>query len=484
MQEQPNILFFFTDDQRFDTLNYLFDQGWLAGSGSKGCPTLHTPHLDALCARGTVFTRAHIPGGTCGAVCMPSRAMLLTGRTLFHLQGEGQGIPDNHVLLGEHLQRQGYAAFGTGKWHNGRSAYARSHSHGDEIFFGGMGDHWNVPAYHFDPSGAYAARQPIVRDPFHNNTVEHRECDHIHAGCHSTDLFVDAALRFIDSHDPNKPFFLYIPLMAPHDPRTMPERFLRLYDPQETTLPENFLARHPFDTGDLRVRDELLAALPRNPDEIRRHIAEYYAMISHLDDAFGRLVAGLKDAGRYADTLIVFAGDNGLALGQHGLMGKQNLYDHSVRVPLVFAGPGVPQGQRRDALVYLLDIFPTLCDLLNIEVPASLEGLSLKACLEDPDFAVRPDLYLAYARHIRGLTDGEWKLLEYAGGHTQLFDLHSDPLEGRDLHLDPAQQARLRAMRQRLVWYAAAWDDESHPTGQFFWTQREDLKSSDAFFFE
>ena len=165
MNDKPNILLFFTDDQRFDTIRAL------------GNDQIQTPNLDALVARGTTFTHAHIPGGTCGAVCMPSRAMLHTGRRLFHIDGEGQQIPQGHITLGEYLQSAGYTTFGTGKWHNGRGAYARSFSEGDEIFFGGMGDHWNVPAYHFDPTGQYHSKRPYVADPFYSNTTEYRDCD-------------------------------------------------------------------------------------------------------------------------------------------------------------------------------------------------------------------------------------------------------------------------------------------------------------------
>jgi len=464
MAVKPNILFFFTDDQRFDTLSCL------------GNPVIQTPNLDALCARGTVFTHAHIPGGTCGAVCMPSRAMLLTGRTLFHIQGEGQAIPDDHVLLGEHLRNQGYATFGTGKWHNGRRAYWRSFTHGDEIFFGGMEDHWNVPVYHFDPTGAYDIQRPIVRDPYHNNSVDYRSCDHVEAGVHSTDLFVDAGNRFLEQHDTRQPFFMYISLMAPHDPRTMPDRFLKMYDPQTTRLPENFLAQHPFDTGELRGRDEMLAAIPRQPEEIRRHLAEYYAMISHLDAAFGRLIEGLKQTGQFENTIVVFAGDNGLALGQHGLMGKQNLYDHSVRVPLVFAGPGIAPGKRSAELTYLLDIYPTLCDLAGIDVPGSVEGHSLAESLHGSASTGREMLYLAYARWIRGVSDGYWKLIEYAGGNSQLFDLQNDPFEMRNLALDKTESGRLDHMRQELARLGSEWDDASHPTGEAFWSSRVDLR--------
>jgi arylsulfatase A-like enzyme len=407
---------------------------------------------------------------------MPSRAMLHTGRTLFHIDREGQQIPQAHITLGECLRSAGYAAFGTGKWHNGRSAYARSFSDGDEIFFGGMGDHWNVPAYHFDPTGQYESKCPYIADPFYSNTTEYRDCDHIEAGKHSTTLFVEAAMRFTKEHKSGDPFFMYISLMAPHDPRTMPKRFLEMYDPENITLPQNFLAAHPIDTGALRVRDELLAAFPREPNEIKRHIAEYYAMISHLDHAFGQLIGTLQEEGKLDNTIIVFAGDNGLALGQHGLMGKQNLYDHSLRVPLIFTGPGIPEGEQRESPVYLLDIFPTLCDLIGTRIPVSVEGKSLVSCMSSPGVDVRTSLYLAYANSMRGVSKGDHKLIEYACGQTQLFNISKDPLEMESIADKPTSSGLLAQMRQNLVSLSQQWDDESHPKGQEFWKQRDDLK--------
>lgn len=463
VSKQPNILLFFTDDQRFDTINAL------------GNAHIHTPNLDALVRRGTTFTHGHIPGGTCGAVCMPSRAMLHTGRTLFHIDREGQEIPQTQATLGECFRSAGYATFGTGKWHNGRGSYARSFSFGDEIFFGGMDDHWNVPVYRFDPAGRYDSECPVVADPPNSNKLTYRKCDHIESGKHSTDLFVDASLRFLEARDASEPFFMYVSLMAPHDPRTMPERFLRMYDPEKIPLPGNFLTEHPIDTGALKIRDEKLAAFPRDPDEIRRHIAEYYAMISHLDHAFGRLVTALQARGELDNTIIVFAGDNGLAVGQHGLMGKQNLYDHSVRVPLIFAGPGIPAGRQCGGLAYLLDIFPTLCELTKVDLPASVEGRSLTPCWADEEATARSSLYLAYANSIRGVSTGRHKLIEYACGDTQLFDLVRDPLEMNSIAGDETSSELLRAMRRELMTLSREWDDRDHPAGQRFWAEREDL---------
>jgi arylsulfatase A-like enzyme len=462
MSSSPNVLFFFTDDQRFDAL------------GAAGNPEIHTPHLDALVASGIRFTHAHIPGGTSGAVCMPSRAMLHTGRHLFHLKDNGASIPPDHTTLGEVFRKAGYEVFGTGKWHNGREAYARSFSCGDRIFFGGMADHWNVPAYHYDPEGIYARKARIL-SPLVSNEVTPTDGDLIEPGAHSTDLFVDASLRFLEARKHTDPFFMYVSLMAPHDPRSMPERFLNMYTPEDITLPENFAPEHVIDTGALKIRDERLAAHPRNPEEIKRHIAQYYAMVTHLDDAFGRLMTGLNESGELENTLIVFAGDNGLALGQHGLMGKQNLYDHSVRVPLVMAGPGVPKQSQSDSLVYLLDIFPTLCDLCELDIPSSVEGRSFAPCLRDSDTPHRGSLYLAYEGSIRGITDGQQKLIEYAGGETQLFDLIHDPLEKRNLADEASFQDRLMELRTALVRHFQEQDDEAGPHGQAFWSRRPDL---------
>jgi arylsulfatase A-like enzyme len=463
---RPNVLFFLTDDQRFDTLRAL------------GNKQIHTPHLDALVASGTTFTHAHIPGGSHGAVCMPSRAMLHTGRTLHHLEGEGQSIPDNHTTMGECFRAAGYETFGTGKWHNGRASYARSFSCGDEIFFGGMSDHWNVPAYRFDPAGRYETKCPATKDAWHSNELEFRECDHVHAGLHSTDLFVDTAIEYVRGRDRSRPFFAYVSLMAPHDPRTMPERFRALYDPDALPLPENFLAGHPIDTGHLRGRDETLAGFPRDPAEIRRHIAEYYAMITHLDEGLGRLLATLQDQGELENTIIAFTGDNGLALGQHGLMGKQSSYDHSVRVPLIFSGPGIPRGERRDALVYLLDIFPTLCEMTGIDIPASVEGCSLAPCVMTAGRTVRNRLYLAFEKTVRGVTDGQWKLIEYACGATQLFHLAEDPLEMHNLAEHGDQAGTVRKLRVELLRMRDEWEDAKHPTGAAFWSRRPDLATA------
>lgn len=460
MAAKANILLLFTDDQRFDTIAAL------------GNEDIHTPHMDELVRSGTAFTRAHIPGGTTGAVCMPSRAMLHTGRTLFHLDKHGKHIPDEHAMLGETLRQAGYRTFGTGKWHNGPSSYARSFADGGEIFFGGMWDHWNVPANDFDPTGRYERTSPFITNAHGDNTITEQVCDHIHMGKHSSELFSGLASQWLDRYAGDEPFFMYVSFMAPHDPRSMPERFRHMYDPETIRLPDNFCAEHPFNYGLRRGRDESLAPYPRTPELVKRHIADYYGMISHLDHEIGNLIAALKRSGRYDDTIVVFAGDNGLALGQHGLFGKQNNYEHSIRVPLIFSGPGIPKNERRDAYAYLLDIFPTLCELTGTAVPPTVEGVSLVPALRDERVRVRETLYFAFSNMIRSVKDERHKLIEYRYGderRTQLFDLLEDPHEQRNLYGLPEYEATVSRLRRELLRYKEEWEDERHPTGRAFW---------------
>lgn len=457
---RPNVLLLFTDDQRFDTI------------GALGYDVI-TPNIDRLVQRGTAFTNAYIMGGSCGAVCMPSRAMLMTGRTLYHLEAQGQSIPQSHVLLGEALQAQGYRTFGTGKWHNGPQAYARSFTAGAEIFFGGMDDHWNVPACDFDPTGRYDNVRPYVRDPFASNTLSSRHVDHIRPGKHSSELFADAAVSFLECYDEGAPFFAYVAFMAPHDPRTMPEAYRDLYHPDDVALPPNTMPEHPFDNGELSVRDELLAGFPRTPEEIRRHNAEYFAMITHLDAQIGRILATLESRGFADNTIIVLAGDNGLAIGRHGLMGKQNLYDHSLHVPLVMAGPGIPQGETRDTPVYLLDIYPTLCDLVGAPTPGTVEGRSAVPVLRNAAVRMRETLFFAYRGMQRAVQGQRYKLIEYVVDGvrtTQLFDLHEDPWELHDLSARPYYLPKIAALRSAMRHWRSELDDTQPGQGAEFWS--------------
>ena len=460
MSDKPNVLVLFTDDQRFDTIAALCNSA------------IKTPNIDRLAARGTSFTRAHIMGGSSGAVCMPSRAMLHTGRTLYQIEGQGQRIAANHTMLGEHLQAAGYHTWGCGKWHNSRPAFNRAFADGQSIYFGGMCDHWNVPGYRYDPTGKYEDKTPRCIDPLHTDELIWGSGNDIQPGQHSSDLLSQHTVNFIQDVPRDKPWFAYTAFLAPHDPRTMPQEFMDMYDPDQIELPDNYMPVHPFDNGELTVRDEMLEAFPRTAEAIRKHIAAYYAMITHLDHGIGRILDALDASGQADNTIIVFAGDNGLAVGRHGLLGKQSLYEHSVRVPLIMAGPGIAQGEQRDSLCYLLDIFPTLCDLLDLPKPDSVQGQSLASVLADANKPHRELLHLAYRNIHRAVTDGDHKLIAYhVGGcrRTQLFDLKADPCEMNDLSNDPGLADKRERLTGELLKWRSELGDDREGQGADFW---------------
>lgn len=458
----PNILFILADDQRYGTI------------GALGNPEIRTPNLDRLCARGTAFTNAYIPGGTTGAVCMPSRAMLNSGRSLFHIVGNGEEIPPEHTTIAEAFRAGGYRTYEVGKWHNGPASFARGFEGGENIFFGGMWDHWNVPVNHFHEDGKYEKFIPFNPDFSSGSsaTVSVR-AEVIHAGYHSTELFCDTMIKFIEEYDDDRPFYAYLSFLAPHDPRTMPERFRKMYDPAGITLPPNYAEMPVVNCGwSNRGRDEVVEEYPRRPERIRQHIADYYAMISHIDENVGKVLDALEKKGILDDTIIVYAGDNGLAIGQHGLMGKQNIYEHSVKVPLLMAGPGIPAGQIREQFVYLFDIFPTLCALTGTPVPASVEGRDFSPMFSQPGYVTREDLYFAFQARIRGVRDERYKLIEYRTENlklTQLFDLKEDPWETRNFFDIAGYEEITDRLRRRLFAYRDEWEDDKSRYGAQYW---------------
>jgi len=429
MAKAPNILFMFTDDQRFDTV------------GALCAPEIRTPNLDALVRRGVAFTRAHIMGSYTPAVCIASRAMMLTGRTLFRAPRD---IPPDVALWPQLMRDAGYATFCTGKWHNDVPAFAKGFAQGEKIFFGGMSNHVEVPVHDFDPSGGYPAEKHYIGKKF------------------SSVLFTDEAVEFLRRYEEDKPFFAYVSYTAPHDPRMAPDQYEGMYPRDRISVPKNFMPEHPFDNGEMRIRDEKLAPWPRTPEIVREHIAAYYAMITHLDDNIGRVLAALEKSGHADNTIIIFAGDNGLAVGQHGLLGKQNLYDHSVRVPLIMCGPGLPEGKQRDALCYLYDIFPTVCDMTGVAVPETVEGKSLLPVIRGETDTHRRSMFFAYMDVQRGVRDEDHKLIEYCvDGRrtTQLFDLGADPHEINNLADDPEHADDVGRLRAVLLDWQQDTDD-------------------------
>lgn len=467
MNKKPNILFLLADDMRYDTIHAL------------GNDAIITPNLDAIVASGTSFLNTYIPGGTCAAICMPSRAMINTGRGLYGLKDNGSYIPEEHITLGETFQRNGYDTFGVGKWHNGFRSFARSFSAGSEIFFGGMYDHWKVPVYDYDDTGEYVNTLNDVMNPGYNNNIMPVRANHVVWGKHSTDLFADAACQWIRDRKSEDPFYMYVAYMAPHDPRTVPQEFFDLYDVENIPIPPNFMEEHPFDYGQKNVRDERLEEYPRKPDAIRKHIRDYYAMISHLDASVGRIIATLKEKGLFDNTIILFTADNGLSLGQHGLMGKASLYEHDLKLPLAISGPGIPQNQRVDERIFLYDIYSTFCDYIGAPVPDCVEGVSFKPLIDGEQKTLHERMFYTFKDKVRGVREGDYKLLLYrsprlpGGERVQLFNVFADPFELTDL----AGREDTRELRARLL---ALLEEEAHrngdvelETGDHFWLHNE-----------
>ncbi len=439
-QQKKNVVIIYSDDQSYNTIH-----AW-------GNKEIETPNLDRLVNEGMSFRQTHVMGGHQGAVCLPSRVMMLTGRYVNRIPNDGAIIPDSLVSLPEVLRQKGYITFHTGKWHSDRQSHDRFFSAGDNIFFGGMhfekeGGHLHPFVYHYNGNGNYPREAGWKSDTF------------------STKLYTDAAVRFLESPQAKeKPFLCYVALTSPHDPRTPPSPFDHKYDPALITLPPNFLPQHPFDNGDIRVRDELLLPHPRAPEAVKKEIALYYGMISEMDEQVGRILNSLGRSGLRENTLIVFAGDNGLAVGQHGLLGKQSLYEHSIRVPMIIAGPGIPAGEQTNAFVYLSDITPTVLDWLGMLKPATIEAKSLIPLVIKKEKAVRRDIYNVYGHWIRSIKTADgYKLILYNVNrelHTQLFKLKDDPWETRNLANDPAQKKRIQQMRSRLKEEMSATHDD------------------------
>lgn len=434
-QQKPNIIFLLADDQRAGTISAL------------GNSEIITPNLDKLVHEGVSFKNAYLAGAMNGAVCAPSRAMIMTGRSLFNIDPTGHTIDTMHTTLPKALSEAGYNTFHIGKWHNGHSAFMRSFTDGSKIFFGGMNSQYNVPTYEYSDTGDYQKDKLNAPSPKH-----------------SSELYADAGIQFLQNYNSENPFFLYIAFQAPHDPREMPEEYLALYDTSNITLPPNFMPLHPFDNGELDIRDEWLAAYPRTPHEIKANIAAYYAMITHLDAQIGRILNTLEEQGLSENTIIVYSGDNGLAVGQHGLMGKQNLYEHSIKIPLIFSGKGIPKSIMREGFSYLYDIYPTLCEFAGVTIPSSVQGKSLKPSLNGESDVERESLFFSYKNFQRAIRKENWKLIQYnVAGEitTQLFNLETDPFEINNLSNNPECASKLNEMKEELRAQMKAFKDEA-----------------------
>lgn len=452
---KPNILFLLTDDQRFSSL------------GNLGLEKLSTPNLDKLAEAGTSFENAYILGAQHGAVCMPSRAMLMTGKSFWNLPESitaSWEVPKEEkgnyqdITFPEVLRKNSYMNFTTGKHHNGKLMIQNGFEAGKAIFTGGMSKHFGIGVKDYSTKNGWS------------KTYAKKEK-------YSSELFADAAIEFLKNSDTLKrPFMMYVAFTAPHDPRTAPEKYHAQYPGKNIQLPPNFMENHPFPKGDMSMRDEKLEGYPRNPESVKQHIGDYYAMITATDYHIGRILKALEVSGKIKNTIIIFSGDNGLAVGQHGLMGKQDVYEHSVGVPLIFVGPGIPKNEKRNALVYLHDLFPTICEMTSLDIPDSVESQSLLPYINNADAQGRESIFFTYSSWSkqknrveprwfqRSIRDQEWKLTlnMFNGKETiQLFNLKEDRWETKNYANKTEMNDKNEDMRIKLIEYSKKVNDSA-----------------------
>ena len=345
--------------------------------------------IERLATEGMVFDAAYHMGSFSGAVCVPSRHMVMSGRSVWHLPigPGGKTCPPDIAerTIPAVFNRAGYDTMRTCKQENCYEA---------------------------------ASAQFTLRHDARDGTPE------LLANYGSTN----------------------------HTDRTSPPAA----DPRQPPLPPNWLRKHPFDNSHLDVRDEVAVSGVwdrRDERSIRNELGREYACSENIDRQIGRVLDTLKAMGELENTWIFYTSDHGIAIGRHGLQGKQNLYEHTWRVPFIVKGPGVKPGTRVPGYIYLGDSLATLCDICGISPPETNEGKSFLPVLEGKTQAVRDVLYGVYCGGrkpgIRSVRLGDWKLIKYespeGGLHTQLFNLADNPHELLAEHHDPAVASSLPA---------------------------------------
>lgn len=422
--EKPNLLFIFADDMTWKAVDALSEED------------IDTPNLDRLVERGTAFTHAYNSGAWHGAVCVASRTMLNTGVQLWRAHAAENHLKRDFAskrrFWSQRLADAGYRTCFSGKWHVQVKV--------DEVFDSAEVHHVRPGMPKSRPS---AYERPIEGQPDPWDPADRSLGGFWAGGKHWSEIVADDFERFMDSED-ERPWFMYLAFNAPHDPRQSPQEFLDLYPIDRVKLPANFLPVYPHRDPmgcPQSLRDEKLAPSPRTAFAVKTHRREYYAIISHLDTQIGRVLDHLEQSPAADQTVLCFTADHGLGCGEHGLMGKQSMYDHSVRVPFLLAGPGVPKGKRIDAPIYLQDVMPTFLELAGVEVPDEVDFQSLVPHLKGQG-TPRDFIFGAYREHQRMIEKGGRKLILYPKAEVaRVFDLRQDPDEMHDLIDTPKGKA-------------------------------------------
>ena len=433
--EKPNILFIFADDQCYQTIHSL------------GNDEIQTPNLDRLVAEGTTFTRCYNMGGWSGAICVASRTMLNTGRYLWHAKAVSDKL-DKEVAAGrfwaEYMKSAGYRTYMTGKWHV---------KHGADKTFdvaanirGGMPNQTNE-----------GYNRPVEGQPDKWSPYDPQFGGFWKGGKHWSEVVGDDAISFLsEAKGRENPFFMYIAFNAPHDPRQSPKEYVDLYPQEDIEVPASFQPLYPYrkDIGlKDNQRDEKLAPYPRTEYSVRVNRQEYYAIITHMDAQIGRVLDKLDETGKRDNTWIFFTADHGLSVGHHGLIGKQNMYDHSIRVPFMVVGPGVEEGKKISKSIMLQDVMPTTLELAGIEKPEHVDFHSLLPHLRSDDSKTAyPAVYGGYIDFQRMVKENGYKLILYPKiSKARLYNLTDDPQELEDIFDSPGTQAISRKLFQSLL---------------------------------
>jgi arylsulfatase A-like enzyme len=444
-EEKPNIIFLFSDDQSFKAVHAL------------GNDEIITPTMDKLAEEGITFTHAYNMGGWNGAVCVASRAMLISGRSIWRAQQISDHYSKNEDIdktWPKLMQTAGYDTYMTGKWHvNAKPKDIFNHV--GHVLRGMPRD---TPEGYNRPQNV----NDTLWQPWKKEFGGYWK-----GGKHWSEVVKDDALSFIDSAAlKEKPFFMYIAFNAPHDPRQSPKEYVDMYPLENISVPESYMPSYPYAEtmgAGQNLRDEKLAPFPRTEYSVKVNRQEYYAITSHLDDQIKDILDALDKKGLKENTYIFFTSDHGLACGEHGLMGKQNMFDHSMRVPLMVVGPNIPKGKKIEADVYLQDIMATTLEIAEIEKPEYIEFNSLMDFTNES--RTKSNYGAIYGTYEKGsqrmIRKDNYKLIVYPRSQkVLLFDLENDPLELNDLSSDPANSKKLKTLFKELIQLQGTMGDE------------------------
>lgn len=466
---KPNVVFIFTDDQTYKAVNAL------------GNEAIQTPNIDRLVKNGTTFTHAYNMGAWNGAVCAASRAMMISGRSVWRAnQFRQQWIKGQELdkSWGQLMQQNGYDTYMSGKWHVDAPA-EKVFQRVTHIRPGMPDDAWDhsemVQQFNEVVDGKKVKPEDIMPIGYNRPRDENDQSwsptdpkfgGFWEGGKHWSEVLKEDALTFIDeANKKENPFFMYLAFNAPHDPRQAPQQYIDQYPLDEISLPASWQPVYPQQDSignGPKLRDEALAPFPRTEYATKKHIQEYYAIITHLDEQIGKILDALEQTGKMEETYIFFTADHGLAMGEHGLLGKQNMYDHSVRVPLMVVGPGIPKGKKVNTDVYLQDIMATSLEIADIPKPDYVEFNSFldlaKGVSQKSAYEAIYGCYIDLQRMIR--KDGYKLILYPRANQALLFDLANDPNEIKNLANDPAYQDKLKGLFDDLLQLQKEMNDE------------------------